>query len=132
MPGILEEVFLTLKANKPLYVVGGFGGVSTGVAAMLQGRKVPEMNLKYQAKADSGYQYFYDQFNQKKFVQDKNWQFSYKEIIDFLNEKRKENDFGLKNGLSRKDNERLFNSNSSQEVVCLLLKGLKKIKKEKS
>ncbi|MBU6300812.1 MAG: CHAT domain-containing protein [Verrucomicrobia bacterium] len=36
-PGQAEEAFLHLQAGKPLYVIGGFGGVAGDVARVLQG-----------------------------------------------------------------------------------------------
>lgn len=39
MPGVLEEILLAVKYNKPLYLMGGFGGVCKIVASILLGGK---------------------------------------------------------------------------------------------
>ncbi|MEJ2425240.1 MAG: TIR domain-containing protein [Candidatus Thiodiazotropha sp.] len=44
VPGVVEEAWLSLKQNKPLYVVGGFGGAARAVADMLLGGQRPEFD----------------------------------------------------------------------------------------
>ena len=41
-PGIVEEAWRTLQAEKPLYVIGGFGGAAALVAELLEGNPTPK------------------------------------------------------------------------------------------
>lgn len=41
-PGVVEEAWRTLEAEKPLYVVGGFGGAAALVADLLEDREIPD------------------------------------------------------------------------------------------
>ncbi|BAF73052.1 TIR domain-containing protein [Sulfurovum sp. NBC37-1] len=47
-PGILEEVYLALKADKPTYLIGGFGGMTKKIIKLLQGYDVEELTFDYQ------------------------------------------------------------------------------------
>lgn len=46
-PGVVEEALLTLGAQRALYVVGGFGGAGTALAAHLSGQQVPELTQQW-------------------------------------------------------------------------------------
>lgn len=48
-PGLFEEVLLTLEANKPLYLLGGFGGAAEVLADAILGTNLPrELTLSWQ------------------------------------------------------------------------------------
>ncbi len=47
-PGILEEVYLSIKAEKPTYLIGGFGGITKKIIDLLQGEDVRELTFEYQ------------------------------------------------------------------------------------
>src|SRR5690606_13077556 len=48
MPGIIEEALYTLINSKPLYIVGGFGGVSQSLAKLFEGHNPQELTNGYQ------------------------------------------------------------------------------------
>jgi hypothetical protein len=43
MPGIFEEALETLRAKRPLYILGGFGGASEALVQAIQGMPSPEL-----------------------------------------------------------------------------------------
>jgi hypothetical protein len=43
MPGIFEEALETLRRNKPLYILGGFGGASEALVQAIKGAAPPEL-----------------------------------------------------------------------------------------
>ncbi|MFG0263491.1 MAG: CHAT domain-containing protein [Novipirellula sp. JB048] len=40
-PGIVEEAWRTMEADKPVYILGGFGGAAALVAGLMEGRPIP-------------------------------------------------------------------------------------------
>ncbi len=55
MPGILEEVLLTIEAGKPCFVIGGFGGAAALIAEALEGGQPEQFSVEALAAADPGY-----------------------------------------------------------------------------
>jgi hypothetical protein len=51
MPGVLEEVLLSLKAEQPVFLIGAFGGVARVVIDLLLGGNHPSAHWEYQARA---------------------------------------------------------------------------------
>lgn len=47
-PGVLEEVYLAIKSDKPIYLIGGFGGISKKIIDLLHGNDVKELTFEYQ------------------------------------------------------------------------------------
>jgi hypothetical protein len=94
-PGLAEEAALTLRARKPLYVAGGFGGCSVAVAAALQGREPHE---EFVRRGDL--------------------------LVDTF---RTAGVVGLGNGLTVEENERLFVVADVEEIVTLVLRGLRRV-----
>ncbi len=46
LPGIVEEALRSLEANKPLFLLGGFGGAAKLVVDAVEGRRPAELQLK--------------------------------------------------------------------------------------
>jgi hypothetical protein len=118
-PGLLEEALVALRTNKPLYLIGGFGGCTSAIVDALKGN-APEvfteafqavsplfapLATRYQADADYGKTSPIDYSAELRFLQ-----------ATGVN--------GLNNGLTHDENEILFTSRNLPEVVYLLLKGL--------
>lgn len=55
LPGIVEEVLLTIEAGKPCYVIGGFGGAAALVADALEGMQPEALTVECLVAADPGY-----------------------------------------------------------------------------
>jgi hypothetical protein len=118
-PGLLEEALLALRAKKPLYLVGGFGGCARSVVDTLQGNSpevftetfqsadplFTEMAARYQADAANGKTSLIDYAGELKYLQSVGLS-------------------GLNNGLTDNENIVLSTSKNLPEIVHLLLKGL--------
>ena len=104
LPGVVEEALITLKYGKPIYLAGGFGGITTEIIRALDvddGLWLPEMS-------DEGPQ---DERTLKG--------------LDMLAEFLKRDDWtGLDNGLSDEENRRLAASHRPSEIATLVSLGL--------
>lgn len=119
MPGILEEFFLSIKEEKPVYLLGGFGGVTTNICnSIINGDLVPELSLDWQFNNNAGLKDIYE--------------FSISQGIDYYDDYNNALDtlkiIDFKNGLSKEDNEKLFKTQYSDEAIQLILKGMTNLK----
>lgn len=112
LPGVLEEIIYTLEAKKPLYIVGGFGGVAGEVANCLLGKDNWFSNGV-----------FYDETSEKK-VNGLLGGVSITHYEKYVLELKLGD---LNNGLSDADNINLMLSNNINEIVALILKGMRNI-----
>jgi hypothetical protein len=118
-PGILEEVYLALKAeNKPVYLIGAFGGCTAKIIQTLKGESPEEFSIEYQQKQSEKFQTLYHYYEKEDQIEE----IDYKSKIEFLQNYGIEN---LDNGLSTDENERLFVSKNIYEIIALILKGIK-------
>jgi len=120
IPGVMEEALWSLRENKPIYLVGGFGGATLHLINLIKGENVTELTNESQYNND-----FLNSF--QEFVKDKC------EYSDFENLKAEFQKYDLNklselNKLSVEENEILFSSKNIHEIVFLLMKGLKAIK----
>lgn len=118
-PGLLEEALFALRAKKPLYLVGGFGGCTRSIVQALKGDTpaafteafqsteplFAAMSARYQADAAAGKASPLDYAGELKYLQSLGLA-------------------GLNNGLSEVENDILSNSRNLPEIVYLMLKGL--------
>lgn len=119
IPGVIEEALYTLRENKPLFLIGGFGGATQKVIRLIKGEDVEELTNNYQYNTD-----FLKEF--KDFINSKC------DYTDFSKLKEEFLKFNLKklselNKLSIEENEILFSSKNIHEIVFLIMKGLRKI-----
>lgn len=118
LPGILEEAYHSLKSNKPVYLLGGFGGAAKSVVAAISGKRPQEFTNEYQYKSE-----LLSEF--KNYSQEKaSVPTDYEEIMVFLQQYRAERISEL-NGLTVEENEILFESTNIHELLFLIIKGLK-------
>lgn len=120
LPGIVEEAYHSLKASKPLYLLGGFGGATKSIISVINGNKPQELSNEFQ-------------FNSKFLKDFKSYSseissvsLNYDEMIGFL-QKHSVESISQGNGLSVEENEILFESVNIHELVFLVIKGLKTI-----
>ena len=124
-PGILEESVLTLEADKPLYVIGAFGGCARLVAECLRDKTHPEaFHVEYQRQHPR-------KVNQLPDVPYEELEASFqkrgKPAVDFDHAVSVLTECGvggLNNGLSVDDNKELFVTPDLNRIVTLLIKGL--------
>lgn len=113
MPGIMEELLIALNHKHPVYLIGGYGG-----AAGMITRIIEKMNGVLT----------------NAFLEDVMVVPNYKTLLDYYKEKGMAIDYtildGIKiedfdNGLSVEQNLQLFHSVDIEEIVSLVLLGLK-------
>lgn len=118
IPGVLEEIILAIEKKRPLFLLGGFGGVTASVCKYLQNNTIPlELTLDWQIQNNSGYKELLDFYSSRE----GNYSPDYSSLMKSL---KIEN---LKNGLSLEDNYSLFKTPFIDEAVHLILKGLKSV-----
>lgn len=132
-PGLLEEAWLALQDKIPLYILGGFGGCAERIAQSLLGKKPIEFNEGYQVTHDPRpVQPLKELLNTYR-IQSQNGD-RFAELLDYqtvLKELSRIGPKGLNNGLSSKENKRLFCTPYLAEMIQLILKGLSEIRKPK-
>ncbi|HLC16033.1 MAG TPA: TIR domain-containing protein, partial [Thermodesulfovibrionia bacterium] len=119
-PGIAEEAYCALKAKKPLYLIGAFGGCTKAVIDSLLNGQSDLLNYDFQIQNED-YKAMFTLYNQKiQNVPDEE-PIDYKKLVSFFHEK---GIAGLNNGLTEEENKRLFETIHIPEMVMLVLKGL--------
>lgn len=114
--GIVEEFIEAKKRHHPIYLLGGFGGVTKVIVDILQ--KGDSADFLYeQAQRESSYLEFMKYYN-SQYVDD---QIDYRAIASTVLEN---GIAGLNNGLTVEENQILFVSTNVMEIVALVLKGL--------
>jgi hypothetical protein len=118
IPGILEEIYIAVKRQKPVFLLGGFGGVTRAICDyLISTKKPPQLTREWQIKNNSGYKQLleYDSKLKEGIHPD------YDEIIKSITIS------GLHNGLNEKDNKKLFYTPFVDEALWLIFKGLDNI-----
>ncbi len=119
-PGIIEEAYHSLNANKPLYLLGGFGGASKSIIEIILGANPKQLTNEFQFDTP-----FLNEF--RNFCKDKSIvKLDYDFIFNFFKGLTLES-LSKKNGLSVEENQILFESTNIHEIVFLIIKGLQSI-----
>lgn len=114
-PGILEETYLAMIKEKPVFLIGGFGGATKKIIDALQGNISEVFSLEYQLQ-NPEFEKLYDYYKSLG----KKEEIEYERITSFFKDKGIE---GLNNGLSIEENKILFESTNLYEIVSLIIKG---------
>ena len=117
-PGILEEVYFSIKANKPIYLIGAYGGMTHDIIAAIQGETPDRLSITYQLDNISAKKNF-EYYNKEK--PNSEAKIDYGKMIAFLNNK---GIVGLNNGLNELENKILFKTKHLPEIISLIIKGL--------
>jgi hypothetical protein len=119
-PGIVEETYLSLKASKAVYLLGGFGGAAKSLCEIITGSKSNKLTNKYQYDTK-----FLKDF--RKYASDKSKvKLDYGIIVKYFEQNTLES-ISKKNGLTPEENQILFESTNIHELVFLIIKGLQNI-----
>ena len=122
IPGVLEEIVIALDKKKPLFLLGGFGGVTASICKSIQTQVMNnELTEAWQIQNNAGYMDLLS-FMDSRGERDK---VDYKAIEDKLINAE------LNNGLSEDDNEKLFTTPFIDEAMQIVFKGLKVLYGEK-
>jgi hypothetical protein len=129
--GILEEAYWALKYQRPIYIVGAFGGISAELINLLvDGHSTIIQNDSSANFENSSWQEEYTTYcayalqlwkEDKETVDNRTY---YEPLGQFFANHWKQNESNLNNGLSKEENHTLFSSKNMLEVTRLILKGL--------
>lgn len=118
MPGVLEEILVAIKHKKPLFLLGGFGGVVHYVCNAIEKGEIPEQLTKeWQINSNGGYKMLLDYINKE----DQVYFPDYEKLHERLNYQN------LNNGLSKEENNKLFKTEFIDEAIYLILEGLDRL-----
>jgi hypothetical protein len=117
MPGVLEEIALAVELEKPVFLIGGFGGVSNSVCRLINEKKVPvELTYAWQLANNPGLA------DMVHFATTRG--IDYEQL--FSQAVNRVMNADLRNGLTKEENVTLFETPFVDEVVHLVLKGIGK------
>ena len=123
MPGVLEEILLMIKSNKPLYLLGGFGGVVQDVVHAISRKDRPEsLTEKWQLKHSAEYG------EMLRFLKQYGSPVCYADILGEL-QRCSIKDLAKRAGLSCSEYSRLIHSPFVDECLFLILRGIRNVKK---
>lgn len=118
-PGVFEEIYIALIAKKPVFLIGGFGGVTKEVIDIIRTGKAKYLTEEHQYK-DKNYELFVEEYND--YAKDRDLDtIEYKQVVERIS---KMTISDLNNGLSDKENEELFKTKDLVNIITLVLKGI--------
>lgn len=124
-PGIVEEALLALQRDKPVFLIGGFGGSTLDLINML--RSNPHALT---SSLDEREKSFVDDYNRRIVVDSPGApQIDYSDVRLFFASRGVD---GLRNGLNSEENERLFATVNLDECIFLVVTGLKRLAMNRS
>lgn len=113
MLGIVEEFLIAKNNNHPLYLIGGFGGATKVITQIIEKcADITSERFLDEAMTDPQYKFLFD------YYKDKGLGIDYS-VLDTIKLE------DLDNGLTEEQNLRLFHSTNSEEIIELVLLGLK-------
>jgi SLOG cluster2/TIR domain len=140
-PGIVEEMDLAIRAKKPVYLIGAFGGCTRALIDVLEGQNSADLTLAGQLQLD-------EDFRKKYAQQDRT---PYQQRVDDFNRRAATNPgvepididsllsrlsahgtagVARDNGLTVEENRRLFVTTNVREMVYFVLVGLNRLKQQ--
>jgi len=121
MPGVLEEIVLSLNSQKPTFLLGAFGGVVGNVCSVLLKKGVPEsLTEDWQVTHNTGYS------DVQAIAKTYNNECDYGAVADAL-QKIDVSDMASRSGLSEEEYKKVMCSPFLDECLHLVLKGLKNL-----
>ncbi len=120
IPGVLEEVLLSLKVGKPVFLVGAFGGVARMIIDILQDDIPEEATWEFQKRAPNAEA-------MKELYQERGEEWwDYPEMIEFIQSK---GIAGINPFLQSSEHKLLFEARDPSQIVELILRGLARMPK---
>ena len=118
IPGVLEEIMLSIAAGQPVFLLGGFGGTAAMVVDILEGKERAEMSWDYQKNAPHS-----EELKTLYKQRGDTWQ-DYDQIISTL---RGKGIIGINTLLSEEEHRILFHTRDPILMAGLIIKGLAKL-----
>jgi hypothetical protein len=119
MPGVLEEIIISTENNKPIFLLGAFGGVVAEVCKTITNKAIAApVTEHWQITNNAGY------FELQEKAEKENQNADYANVRSLL-EGISVDDLARSSGLSSDEYQRLMESPFVDECVHLVLKGLK-------
>ena len=113
MPGILEEIKIAIDYKKPLFLIGGLGGITGKVCKFIMtGEISEELTQCWQIANNEKYNDLVREYESHKTAIDYSW--IERISIDSLN-----------NGLTMEENLKLFTTPFTDEIIYLISKGIR-------
>ncbi len=119
-PGIAEEAALTLINDKPLFVLGAFGGCAKAVGQALLGDTPMALTWEGQAAQSPTYAETVEFYNERSLLGSPHLPIDYNALIKIFNEAG----FHGINKLEESENRALFETEDLDEMIYLISKGL--------
>ena len=139
-PGLVEEAYLAMKANLPVYLIGAFGGCTRAIIDAVEGRQPDSLTLAGQVRLDETFRRQYPDKPKTPYAQrvtDFNTRAAQHTIepIDYAAVQSVFDSTGsnnlatlsANNGLTPEENRRLFETPHIAEIIYLVLNGLRTI-----
>lgn len=121
MPGVLEEIIFAIEMKKPIYLLGGFGGITSTICQLLKTKsKQTKITHEWQILNNAGYNDLISFANSRDTKYSVNYEVLAKTIAEYGLEQ-----LSINNGLTQSDNLKLFETPFIDEAIYLILKGLK-------
>jgi hypothetical protein len=112
-PGLAEEAALALRHGRAVYPIGGFGGCAQRIVEAVRGGNPLEFSVEHQVAQTEGYGDLLPRLPQPV---------DYPGLVEQF---QRAGPQGLRNGLSTEDNEVLFSIDDVDQIIALVLKGLR-------
>jgi hypothetical protein len=137
-PGLVEEAYLAMKANLPVYLIGAFGGCTRAIIDAVEGRQPESLTLAGQITLDESFRRQHPDKPKTPYA-DRVTNFNTRatkhgvELIDYTTvqsvfESTGSNNLAAlsaNNGLTPEENHRLFETPHIAEMISLVLNGLR-------
>lgn len=121
MPGVLEEIVLSLDSQKSTFLLGAFGGVVGNVCGILLNKDVPEaLTEEWQLSHNAGYS------DVQAIAKTHGHECNYHTVIDTIQQQNM-SDMASRCGLSEDEYVRVMSSPFVDECLHLILKGIKNL-----
>ena len=118
MPGVLEEFIIAIEKNKPIYLLGGFGGITHKIAQSILNQSIEqEFTEKWQIEHNEGYS------DLQQIAKDKSFSAEYDEIKKLIVQ-LDIHALAKQTGLTIAQYQRLMKTPFIDEAVHLILEGL--------
>jgi hypothetical protein len=118
VPGVVEEAVLALRSGKALFCCGGFGGAGRVVIRAMAGDPPPELSIEYQLGHGPNYADLVAEGSKHGLVPD------FAAVGETLASAGWPE---LANGLGPEENRRLASTDDVDELVALVLRGLRRL-----